>query len=149
MNDKKIEDNPLIQVNETTILAYLSFLQQNISRMAGNSANCKSICIAIIVALCSISSLTCNILFIASSVCIAIFCYLDVMYLSLEKSYRDIYNNISNDAKRKPIACELLFNMNPGNYNSLSKKLVALKSWSVWPVYSALFILIILVSVKK
>jgi hypothetical protein len=149
MGDEEIKNNVSIEVNENTILAHLSFLQQNISRMAGNSANCKSICIAIIAALCSISGLTGYILFAASFVSIIIFCYLDITYLSLEKSYRDMYNNIISVAKYKILPCELLFDMNPGNYDCLCKKFKSFKSWSVWPVYIALCILIIIVSTKK
>lgn len=125
-------------IENVTTHAYIAMLQGNITRMASNSANCKSICVAITAALCAVTELSGCKLFVASIFPIAIFCFLDVKYLALEKVYRDKYNIVIAKAKNESLSIDLIFDMNPGNYNNFNIFLKSLKSWSVWPVYVGL-----------
>ncbi len=130
-------------------LAYIGMLQQNISRMATNSNNCKSMCVAIIAALCAISYLKGYILFGVGISLIAIFCYLDCAYLSIEKKYIDKFNNTVQLAKDKMFTNEMLFDMSPGEYRDFKSLKKAFKSWSVLKVYIILTVTLFIVSVIK
>jgi len=130
-------------------LSYIGMLQQNISRMATNSNSCKSMCVAIVAALCAVTNLKGCSLFGVGMIAIAIFCYIDCMYLSLEKSYRDKFNNAVASAKNNAFAEEKLFDMSPGKYDDFKSLKTAFKSWSVWQVYTALTVALIIVSVVK
>ena len=139
----------MFRIDDAATHAYIAMLQGNITRMASNSANCKSICVAIIAALCAVTELSGCRLFGASIFPIAIFCYLDVKYLALEKVYRDKYNMVIAQAKNEILSIDLMFDMNPGNYHNLNLFLKCLKSWSVWPVYAGLLLAsIIIASIK-
>lgn len=130
-------------------LSYIGMLQQNILRMATNSNSCKSMCVAIVAALCAVTNLKGFPLFGVGIVSIAIFCYLDCMYLSLEKSYRDKFDNSIALAKSNALGVENLFDMTPGKYDDFTSLWTAFKSWSVWKVYTALTMALLIVSLVK
>lgn len=71
---------------------YLSMLQGNIERMAGNSANCKTWMVTIVSALmalqCSLDDL--NRWILLGILPIVLFWYLDVYYLHLERGMRNL-----------------------------------------------------------
>lgn len=130
--------------------AYLAMLQGNITRMATNSLYCKVLCGAFIPVLASssilrgCSFLVCALLLLGASL------YLDVLYLSLEKAYRDKYNKyykavlLSDYSIRNQI-----FDMNPSGYLNFDNKFKSLKSWSIWVPYGAFFFCALIVSASK
>lgn len=136
-------------IESTTTHAYIAMLQGNITRMASNSANCKSICVAIIAALCAMTELAGCRLLGASIFPIAILCYLDIKYLVLEKVYRDKYDMAVAQAKNGTLSIDLIFDMNPGNYHDLNIFLGCLKSRSVWPVYAGLLCVSTIITIVK
>lgn len=85
------EDERKIILNDDERL-YLSMLQGNIERMAGNSSNCKSWMVTIVSALmalqCTINAL--NGWILLEILPILLFWYLDVYYLHLERGMRNL-----------------------------------------------------------
>ena len=67
-----------------------------------------------------------------------LFCCLDVNYLSLEKAYRNLYDEV-----RQKDESEIDFSM---RFTPVPKK-DSFKSWSVWPFYLSMVALLVLVSV--
>lgn len=70
---------------------HLNIIESAITRMAGNSLQIKCWCLAIVSAAIVLSRST---IIIACILPVVLFCYLDVNYLSLEKSYRDLYDDV-------------------------------------------------------
>ena len=86
---------------ETQDLQYLQMMQENITRMAGNSANAKTWLVTIVTGFfaigCSIKDLDWWLLL--AIIPIVVFWYIDAYYLSLERALRNreqIYINLMN-----------------------------------------------------
>lgn len=76
-------------------IKFLEFIQNTIIRMNTNSAQIKTLCIAIISALFAVYSANQNkqivlIIFIPLCIC----CLLDMYYLWQERKFRDLYNEV-------------------------------------------------------
>lgn len=119
---------------------HLSIIQGVITRMNSNSFSMKGWMVAIVSALLAVyaasTEASCSYLyFIAALVADIIFCLLDAYYLKMEMQYRDLYDEV----RRNPINTD--FNMDASRF---SKSLCeALKSKSVWILYLAVFILLL------
>jgi hypothetical protein len=74
------------------IIKHLEFYQSIISRMANNSASCKTWSITLTSALIVLSIDKSNISIWISLIPILIFYFLDSFYLGLEREFRDSYN---------------------------------------------------------
>lgn len=68
---------------------------------------------------------------------VLLFCYLDVRYLSLEKAYRNLYDEV-----RKKDDSSIDFSM---EYKPVSM-MKTLRSWSIWIFYLLMAILLIAVA---
>ena len=119
---------------------HLSFIQGVITRMNSNSFSMKGWMVAIVSALLAVyaanGDASCSYLYIiAALVANIIFCFLDAYYLKMEMQYRDLYDIVRGN----PIDTD--FNMDASRF---SKSLCeALKSKSIWILYSAVFILLL------
>jgi hypothetical protein len=125
-------DNP-------AIIAHLNSLQAIITRLAGNSAQCKTWCLAIVSTLFALAGATKNDKIVAAAIIpIVIFGLVDAAYLGREKAYRELYNSVSANVRNGTYTLSDCFNLTPrdngGNFGS------ALRSWSVWPVYLGLIV---------
>ena len=82
---------------------YIEMLQDNIERMAGNSANCKTWMVTIVSALialqCSIDDL--NWWILLGILPIVLFWYLDVYYLHLQRGMRNLETDFLNMLRDK------------------------------------------------
>jgi hypothetical protein len=117
------------------VIAHLNMLQAVIARLAGNSAQCKTWCVAIVSALFGLAGATKSGRIAAAAIIpIIAFGFVDAAYLANEKAYRDLYNRI-------------VAKIRGGNYGladfgvlsapaDVGHYIWALSSWSVWPVYS-------------
>lgn len=87
--------NPLtkLTVESSAVSAYLSLTQGVISRMAGNSSNCKTWCVSLVSAIIvlAIDKGKKDIILIGL-IPVFLFFLLDAYYLSLERDFIDIYN---------------------------------------------------------
>ena len=121
-------------------------LQAVITRLAGNSAQCKTWCVTIVSALFGLAGATKSPSIAAVAIIpIAVFGFVDAAYLANEKAYRDLYNAIAGKIRGGTYALADFANLNApadaGHY------VWGLSSWSVWPVYVGLFVAYLVVLV--
>ena len=148
---------------ETQDLQYLQMMQENITRMAGNSANAKTWLITIVTGFfaigCSIKDLDWWLLL--AIIPIVVFWYIDAYYLSLERALRNreqIYINLMNslentgdnliDEKQNTLFdFRPLFMDNDDDDLKLKKTKCMMLNKSVYPVYLIMLFLIIVATV--
>src|ERR1700719_5012438 len=88
-------DSPLAPAESTAVTAHLNMLQAIITRLAGDSAQCKTWCVTIVSALFGLAGATkSGRIAVAAIIPILIFCLVDTADLADEKAYRDLYNRI-------------------------------------------------------
>src|SRR5713226_7192935 len=87
--------SPLWPADNPAVIAHIGLLQGVINRLANNSASCKTWCLTLVGALVSLAGAT-HIpgIITFALVPVAIFGFLDSMYLAQERSYRDLYRGI-------------------------------------------------------
>jgi hypothetical protein len=148
---------------ETQDLQYLQMMQENITRMAGNSANAKTWLVTIVTGFfaigCSIKDLDWWLLL--AIIPIVMFWYIDAYYLSLERALRNreqIYINLMNslestgdnliDEKQNTLFdFRPLFMDNDDDDLKLKKTKCMMFNKSVCPVYLIMLFLIIVATV--
>lgn len=100
--------------NTTAVQAHLSFLQGNIARMANNSSSAKAWCITVVSAMLAFSAEKQSSEFILVAIFPTIlFCFLDVYYLALERSFRSAYTTFVGKLHRGALGIEDLFKIAP------------------------------------
>jgi hypothetical protein len=123
--------------DNAAVIAHLNYLQAIITRLAGNSAQCKSWCLAIVSALFGFAGALKNDKIVACAIIpIVIFCLVDAAYLGREKSYRELYNFIVSNIRAGTYARANWFDLTPPAGGAHYFK--ALCSWSIWPIYLGL-----------
>jgi hypothetical protein len=98
MPDHAVDEpgSPLAPAESPAIIAHLNMLQAVVTRLAGNSAQCKTWCVAIVSALFGLAGATRSTSIAATAIIpIAVFGFVDAAYLANEKAYRDLYNAIA------------------------------------------------------
>ncbi len=113
---------------------HLNMIQSVITRRASNSLQFKCLCITIVSATIILSR---SSIIVASVLPVLLFCYLDVRYLSLERAYRDLYDEVrlKNDS-------DIDFSM---EYKPVPKR-DSFKSWSIWLFYPPMAFLLITIA---
>jgi hypothetical protein len=129
---------------DPAVIAHLSMLQAVVTRLAGNSAQCKTWCVAIVSALFGLAGATKSGRIAAAAIIpIAVFGFVDAAYLANEKAYRDLYNAIVAKIRDGSYGLADRFNLSApadaGHY------IWGLSSWSVWPVYLGLIVAYVVV----
>ena len=114
---------------------HLNIIESVITRMAGTSLQIKCWSLAIVSAAIVLSR---SAIIVACVLPVMLFCYLDVNYLSLEKAYRNLYDEV-----RLKDDSEIDFSM---HFTPVPKK-DSFRSWSVWPFYLSMVALLVSVSV--
>jgi hypothetical protein len=112
-------------------------IQGVINRMATNSLQIK--CWAMAVVGVMITFISASLVAVGLFPAI-VFMFLDAKYLSLEKAYRDLYDEV-----RIKEEAEIDFSM---KFSKVSIK-YGLKSWSVYPFYLMIFVIIIGVAIYR
>lgn len=122
-----------------TRVAYLAMIQGVITRMAGNSATAKNLCMTIVAALLALfaNSKTVAYLYVCF-VPIVLFLVLDARYLRLERAYRALYES----ARNTPIEQGSDFSLTPSFVAAESTAEVA-STWSVFWFYLALTVCVL------
>ena len=110
---------------------HLNMIQSVISRMANNSLQVKCWCLAIVGAAIALSR---SWIIAVCTLPVILFCFLDTHYLTEERAFRGLYNEV-----RVKTDEEIDFSMEKNN-EPLRE---AFKSWSIWPFYISLIILLI------
>lgn len=148
---------------DTQDLQYLQMMQENIARMAGNSANAKTWLVTIITGFfaigCSIKDL--DYWLLIAIIPIMMFWYIDAYYLHLERALRNReqkYINLMNSlegtevnlAEEKENALfdlRPLFMDNDDNDKDLKKTKCMMLNQSVYPVYLTMLFIIIVTTI--
>ena len=145
-NVKTVTKEKIIDLkNHQSVVAYLEFLQNVISRMGGNSANIKAliavvytIFITILIAIKELKAYWWVGLIIAFVGMI-----MDTYYLAFERMYRKRYNNFVKKLNENQIDEKEIYNMNPKNtdlkYEVFAVMLEAVNSFSVVGFYILFF----------
>lgn len=126
-------DNP-------AVITHMTLLQGVINRLAGNSASCKTWCIALVAALVSLTGATRvpGIIGIAL-VPVLIFGFLDASYLAQERAYRNLFSDLIKKVRSGKYSIGDVFDA--GTTMTLSARISAYFSWSVAPIYLTLLAL--------
>src|SRR6516164_4184366 len=89
------EHSPLWPADSPAATAHIGLLQGIITRLANNSASCKTWCLTLVAALLSLAGAThAPQMVTATLVPIVIFGFVDVMYLATEVAYRNLYTRV-------------------------------------------------------
>ncbi len=127
------------------VQSYLGILQGVITRMASNSAGCKTWCITIVSAIVVIIADKSNPAYVwVSLLPILLFLFLDSYYLGLEQRFRDSYNSFIRKLHTGVAGIEDVFIVDPGRgvWLTLKSTLKAALSLSVWPFYILLLVML-------
>jgi hypothetical protein len=119
--------------------AHVTMLQGIISRLASNSASCKTWCLALVSALLSLAGAAHVPAMVSFAlVPVIIFGLLDSMYLAQERAYRSLFGTIVGSIRAGTYRLEQAYEARaPLGRGAFLK---AFLSWSVWPVYGGLLI---------
>lgn len=119
---------------------HLELITRAINRMAGNSALMKGWSVTLVVGLFVLSDKDTQYKFIyVAFVPIIFFWFLDIMYLSLERAFRNLYDKVRNTREE-----DIDFDMNVKPYLTFSNWKGAFSSWSTWLFHLPLLMVVII-----
>lgn len=139
-----------VSYDSPSVQSYLTILQSVISRMATNSASCKTWCITLVSAIIVIVADKGRPNYVWISVVpIGLFCLLDAYYLAVERQFRDLYNEFIRKLHFGSATVDDVFFLAPrSGLPQTSKGIVdAFGSIAVWPFYSLLAVMLLAVRV--
>src|SRR6266852_994946 len=89
-------NSPLWPADNPAVIAHLNMLQGIITRLANNSASCKTWCLTLVGALVSLAGATHQPGIVQfAAIPVIIFAFLDTRYLAHERAYRPLYTNLA------------------------------------------------------
>jgi hypothetical protein len=123
-------------------LKHLEFIQNVITRMNSNSFLIKGWTITLVSALFALSANDANINYVLISyIVILVFWVLDGFYISIERQYRDLYNDVAQKTEE-----EIDFSMNTSIYKRGNRTWWnGIFSKTLWPFYGIIFVITLLV----
>lgn len=136
---------PLAPENAAT-LAHINLLQGIITRLAGNSASCKTWCLTLVTAILSLAGTMKNPALIeVALIPVIVFGFIDTMYLAQERAYRDLYTKVVNKINCGEYTVGDVFDARPsvGFFCLCWLAIRSFFSWAVWPVYLGVIVLYI------
>jgi hypothetical protein len=135
---------PLAPAESPARIAHLNMLQAIVTRLAGNSAQCKTWCVAIVSALFGLAGATkSGRIAVAAIIPILVFGFVDTAYLANERAYRDLYNRIVVKIRANSYGLSDFGDLTAPT--DTVHYIGAFSSWSVWPVYLGLIIAYVVV----
>jgi hypothetical protein len=153
---------PPLTVESSAVQKYLDILQGVINRMAGNSSNCKSICVTLVSAIAVVIADKGKPAFAwIVLIPVVLFCLLDAYYLGLEQGFRVTYNEFVKKLQNGVATPKDLFSVMPKRtvkkhqaeglttlevkaFNPVYGTLKALISFAVYPFYLTLLGMLLL-----
>jgi hypothetical protein len=151
-----------VTVESSAVQKYLDILQGVINRMAGNSSNCKSVCITLVSAIVVVIADKGKPAFAwITLIPVILFCLLDAYYLGLEQGFRVTYNEFVKKLQNGVATSKDLFLIMPKKtvkkhqedgltllevkaFNPVYGTLKALISFAVYPFYLTLVVVLLL-----
>ena len=118
---------------------HLNMIQNVITRMANHSLQIKCWAIAITTAFAALSS---NWVVFFASAPIVLFWILDTYYLSMERRFRELYDEV-----RAKEESEIDFSMKTENYRTIVMNTAS--SWSVLPYYLVLILVAVIIGIVR
>ena len=136
-----------VNLDSPSVQSYLGILQGVITRMATNSANAKSWCIALVSAIVVIIAGKGSPQYVWISVVpIVLFFSLDAYYLGLERQFIVLYNEFIRKLHADAATIDDVFIVKAGSTCTIVKAATkATLSFSIWPFYSLLLAMVWLV----
>jgi hypothetical protein len=136
-----------VPLDSAAVQSYLTILQQVISRMASNCASAKSWCVALVSAILVVIADKERPEFVwIALVPIALFLFLDSYYLGLERRFIGRYNEVVAKLHAGAAKVDDVFLVTPGTADrTLKAGAAASASFSVWPFYGLLSLMLLLV----
>lgn len=139
------ESSARLDEQSTAVQAHVNILQQIIGRLSASSANCKAWCVAIASALLVLAADKGLPILVAVSLLPSfMFLILDAYYLSLERGFRHAHDEFVRKLHAGQLKLEDLFLMKPSG-DVWNHRGWALLSISVWPFYTTLFLITLIV----
>lgn len=134
--------NQSLDIKSSAVQHHLTLLQGIIQRMAENSRSCKLWCITIVAAVLVLVARTEQPNYaLITLLPAALFLILDTYYLALERAFRNSYNAFVGKLHSGDLQSDDLYKLAPtGSIYRLF--LACLKSFSIWPFYPALVIMV-------
>ena len=133
---------PSSELESDEVIAHLNIVQDVISRMAKNSAICKTWCVTLVAAILVLVARTDTPVYsLIALVPTFLFLFLDSFYLALERAFRCSYNSFVCRLHKGEITRRDLYVVKRAKL-SRKENLAVLKSPSIWPFYTALVVAI-------
>jgi hypothetical protein len=121
-----------------SVQAHSAIIQSVIGRMAANSSACKGWCIALVSAILVVVADKGRPEYaLIALIPASLFLLLDAYYLSLERRFRNSYNDFITKLHKGKLSSDDLFDVGPEG-PGVKAFLTSLVSFSVWPFYLAL-----------
>ncbi len=129
----------------TAVQKHLEIMQGVISRMAENSRSCKVWCVTLVSAVLVLVARTEKPEYALIALIPALlFLILDTYYLALERAFRETYNAFVRGLDGDSLTPATLYKVESSG--SVPRYFIAcLKSFSIWPFYPTLIVMIIVV----
>jgi hypothetical protein len=126
-------------VETAIIIAHVNLLQGIITRLANNSASCKTWCLTLVAAILGLAGATRSAAIVPIAlVPVIIFGLLDAMYLAEERAYRGLYGAIVSKLRTGRYTMADVFE---ARAEWTGRHFYgALASWSCYPVYGGLIL---------
>ena len=129
----------------SAVQKHLEITQGVITRMAENSRSCKLWCVTLVSAVLVLVARTENPEYALIALIPAIlFLILDTYYLALERGFRDSYDAFVRKLHQEELTLSDLYSVAPSGSN-LGRFTASLVSFSIWPFYPTLVLMILLV----
>jgi len=129
------------------VQAHLTITQSVIQRMASNSASCKAWCITLVSAILVIVADKGRPNYaLLALIPTLLFLVLDSYYLALERGFRESYNSFIGKLHEGKVRAEDVYYIVPQG-RPVRRLVGALLSFSVWPFYVTLIVMIWLAKV--
>jgi hypothetical protein len=128
----------------SSVQSYLNILQSIISRMASNSANCKTWCITIVSAILVVIADKAKPNYgLIALIPVVLFFFLDAYYLAQEREFRKIYNKFVQQMHDGTAKNTNLFLVSPlTEFDVAASTLEATTSFAIYPFYLTLSIMV-------
>jgi hypothetical protein len=151
-----------VNFDSSAVQSYLNILQGVITRMASNSANCKSLCITLVSAIAVVITDKEKPTFAwIAFIPILLFFFLDAYYLGLEQGFRCTYNEFVKRVQDGVATPKDLFLLIPKRivqrsqangdttkevqrFDPVAGTLTAMTSFAVYPFYLTLLLVLLL-----
>lgn len=140
-----------LTVESTAVQSYLNILQAIISRMATNSANCKTWCVTLVSAILVIIADKGKTEYIwITLIPVLLFFFLDAYYLSLERDFRSLYNTFIRKLHTGNISADEVFTRSvDGSFtHTVTSVTNSLLSLSIFPFYTFLLVMLVVARFK-